>query len=222
MKILVATALLCLSSGHLRADDPPPSNAATAAKQKGFWARLAQAYYDDWHPTASTDAPKYRGYPMPESNPPYPFNVWPIGGTEWIGYPNATAYPLTTTLYGSKHWQWLKKANIQIYGWANAGMNLSTSTESVGGKYANSPASYNQIPNSIQLDQLTMYIERVPDTVQTDHFDWGFRFTGLYGLDYRFTTGDGYFSQQLLHVKPDGTLGNQYGADPVMAYLDFY
>jgi hypothetical protein len=202
----------------------PVGNAATAAKQKGFWARFAQAYYDDWHPsaTATADAPKYRGFPMPESNPPYPFNVWPIGGTEWIGYPNATNYPLTTALYGSQHWQWLKKANIQVYGWANAGMNLSTSTQSVGGKYANSPASYNQIPNSIQLDQLTLYIERVPDTIQTDHFDWGFRFTGLYGLDYRFTTADGYFSQQLLHVKPDGTLGNQYGADPVMVYLDLY
>jgi hypothetical protein len=199
-------------------------NAAVATTQKGFWARLAQAYYDDWHPPAGStvDAPKYRGDPMPESNPPYPFNVWPIGGTVWIGYPNATNYPLTTALYGSQHWQWLKKSNIQIYGWANAGMNLSTSTESQGGKYANAPAAYNQIPNSIQLDQLTMYIERVPDTVQTDHFDWGFRFTALYGLDYRFTTADGYFSQQLLHEKPDGTLGNQYGADPVMFYLDFY
>jgi hypothetical protein len=200
----------------------PSGNAATAATQKGFWARLFQAYHDDWHPSAASEAPKYRGFPMPESSPPYPFNVWPIGGTEWIGYPNATSYPLTTALYGSKHWQWLKEANIQIYGWANAGMNLSTSNQSVGGKYANSPASYNQIPNSIQLDQLTLYIERVPDTVQTDHFDWGFRFTGLYGLDYRFTTADGYFSQQLLHIKPDGTLGNQYGADPVMVYLDFY
>src|SRR5271156_4273643 len=200
--------------------DAASANAVTAVAQKGFWARLAQAYYDDWHPAATSEAPKYRGYPMPESNPPYPFSEWPIGGTVTIGYPNATSYPLTAALYGSRHWEWLKKANIQIYGWANAGMNLSTSTESQGGKYANAPAGYNQIPNSIQLDQLTVYVERVPDTVQTDHFDWGFRFTGLYGLDYRFTTADGYFSQQLLHYKKDGTLGNQYGADPVMFYLD--
>lgn len=200
----------------------PSGNAAAATQQKGFWARFFQAYYDDWHPTANTEAPKYRGDPMPESSPPFPFNVWPIGGTVWIGYPNATNYPLTTAIYGGKHGQWWKRHNIQIYGWANAGMNLSTSTEAKGGKYANSPASYNQIPNSIQLDQLTLYIERVPDTIQTDHFDWGFRFTGLYGLDYRFTTADGYFSQQLLHIKPDGTLGNQYGADPVMVYLDLY
>ena len=263
--VVLASALLCVSSPNLRAEDPPDSgsvttapaensgntaaaedgqaapeqidpssagsgsvtpseNAATAATQKGFWARLFQAYYEDWRPSASasTEAPKYRGDPMPESSPPYPFNVWPIGGTVWIGYPNATNYPLTTALYGSKHWQWLKKSNIQIYGWANAGMNFSTSNQSQGGKYANTPAAYNQIPNSVQLDQLTLYIERVPDTVQTDHFDWGFRFTGLYGMDYRFTTAQGYFSQQLLHTKPDGTLGNQYGADPVMVYLDFY
>jgi len=85
----------------------PSGNAAVATTQKGFWARLAQAYYDDWHPPAGStvDAPKYRGDPMPESNPPYPFNVWPIGGTVWIGYPNATNYPLTTALYGSKHWE---------------------------------------------------------------------------------------------------------------------
>jgi hypothetical protein len=34
--------------------------------------------------------------------------------------------------------------------------------------------------------------------VQNDHFDWGFRVTQLYGVDYRFTTANGYFSQQLL------------------------
>jgi len=39
-----------------------------------------------------------------------------------------------------------------------------------------------------------VYVKRVPDTVQTDHWDWGFRLTNLYGLDYRFTTAKGYFS----------------------------
>ncbi len=82
--------------------------------------------------------------------------------------------------------------------------------------------AYNQIPNSIQLNQLTLYFERTPDTIQTDHFDWGFRLTNLYGLDYRFTTAEGYFSHQLLHYKADGTLGNQYGYDPVMFYIDLY
>ena len=212
-------------------DQQPPAPAAVplaktdskdAKKPAGFFSRLAKAYYDDWHPGPDGDASKYRGYPPPESNPPYPFAVWPIGGTPWIGYNNATSYPLTTALQNGPNGDWWKKWNIQIYGWANAGFNFSTSTQAVGGKYANSPMGYNQIPNSIQLDQLTLYIERTPDTVQTDHFDWGFRLTNLYGLDYRFTTADGYFSQQLLHQKPDGTLGNQYGYDPVMFYIDLY
>ena len=71
-----------------------------------------------------------------------------------------------------------RPADIQIYGWANTGFNVSTSDH---GKFANAPAAYAQVPDSIQLDQLTLYVEKVPDTIQTDHFDWGFRFTDLYG-----------------------------------------
>jgi hypothetical protein len=55
-------------------------------------------------------------------------------------------------------------------------------------------------PNSLQLEQAAIYVERAPDTVQNDRFDWGFRITQLYGLDYRFTTASGYFSQQLLDL----------------------
>jgi hypothetical protein len=146
--------------------------------------------------------------------------VWPIGGTPWIGYPGATAYPLTVALQTGKHGDRWKKANIQLYGWFDVGMNLSTSHD---GPYANAPAAYAQVPNTLLLNQATFYIERVPDTVQTDHFDWGFRLTNLYGFDYRFTTAEGYFSQQLLNnPQPNGTIGNKYGYDPVMAYVDLY
>ena len=185
-----------------------------------FFRRLAKAYWDDWHPTASAADPAFRGYPMPVSNPPFPFQVWPMGGTVWIGYPNATAYPLTTAIYGGEKPSWLKKENIQMYGWLDLGMNASTSHN---GTYANAPAAYPQVANSVTLDQATFYIERVPDTVQRDHVDWGFRFTNLYGFDYRFTTATGYFSQQLLNnPKADGTIGNKYGYDPVMMYFDLY
>jgi len=195
---------------------------------KSFWKRFGQAYLDDWHPApAAVSAPPapgaepaYRGYPPPVSNPPYPFAVWPIGGTPWIGYNNATQYPLTTALQTGPHGDWWKKANIQIYGWADVGMNLSTSSAR---PYGNLPAAYAEAPNIFQLDQLTLYIERTPDTIQTDHFDWGFRLTNLYGLDYRFTTAEGYFSQQLLNSpQKNGSIGNKYGYDPVMAYLDLY
>jgi len=212
------------------ARDGAVSKNVSAATKPGFFKRLAMAYATDWHPAASAapDAagtapnaePTYRGYPPPVSNPPFPFNVWPIGGTPWIGYPNATQYPLTTALQTGPHGDWWKKANVQIYGWADVGMNISTSHDR---PYGNLPAAYAEIPNSIQLDQLTLYIERVPDTIQTDHFDWGFRLTNLYGLDYRFTTAQGYFSQQLLNnPKADGSIGNKYGYDPVMAYVDLY
>jgi hypothetical protein len=194
---------------------------SSGSKGGNFFGRFARAYWDDWHPSPSSgpEAP-YRGYPAPISSPPFPFGVWPIGGAVWIGYPNATSYPLTQTIYGSKHGDWLKKANIQLYGWVDVGMNISTSHD---GTYANAPAAYPQVANTFTLDQYTFYIERVPDTVQTDHFDWGFRLTNLYGFDYRFTTANGYFSQQLLNnPKPDGTIGNKYGYDPVMAYVDLY
>ena len=65
-------------------------------------------------------------------------------------------------------------------------------------------------------DQQVMYIELLPDTVQTDHFDYGYRLASLCGQDYRYTTSKGIFSQQLL-------LNNhEYGYDPVMFYVDLY
>jgi hypothetical protein len=209
-------------------DQQPPNQGSPAPSTPappilGFWQRLAKAYADDWHPSpaaANAPDPPYRGYPAPVSNPPYPFAVWPIGGTVWIGYPNATSYPLTTALQTGPHGDWWKKANVQVYGWVDVGFNISSSTK---GPYANAPAGYPQIANSLVLDQATLYFERVPDTVQRDHFDWGFRLTNLYGFDYRFTTADGYFSQQLLNnPKANGSIGNKYGYDPVMAYVDLY
>ena len=193
---------------------------AAVASNRSFIRRFIQAYADDWKGTSGGADAQSRGYPAPVTNPPFPFAVWPMGGTPWIGYPNSTSYPLTTALLTGKHGDWWKKANVQVYGWLDAGANLSTSHD---GPYANAPAAYNQVANTVTLDQATLYIERVPDTVQTDHFDWGFRLTNLYGFDYRFTTAEGYFSQQLLNnPKPNGTIGNEYGYDPVMAYVDLY
>jgi hypothetical protein len=59
-------------------------------------------------------------------------------------------------------------------------------------------------------------VERVPDEFQTDHVDWGFRISGVYGLDYRFMISRGLFSHQLLSEN------NYYGFDMPMVYLDLY
>ena len=48
----------------------------------------------------------------------------------------------------------------------------------------------------MQVDQVALYFERTPDEIQRDHFDWGFRFTGLYGTDYKYTFTNGIFSNQ--------------------------
>ena len=138
-----------------------------------------------------------------------------------IGQSWTQAGPLMTALWEGPHGDAWKKSKIQIYGWLNVGGNFSTSKSGVNpsaGKYENFPTAYDEVPNAIEPDQEVLYIEREPDTVQTDHFDWGFRLSGLWGLDYRFTTAKGYFSQQLLGHPP----GKEYGFDPVMMYLDLY
>ena len=144
----------------------------------------------------------------------------------WIGYPWTQASPLMTAIWEGPHGEWWKKSGVQVYGWLNFGGNWSTSnsastplcgTPAIPGvqpaqpcKFGNSPASYDEVPNSVQPDQEVLYIEREPDTVQTDHFDWGFRISNLWGLHYRFTTASGAFSQQLLKKN------KEYGDDPVM------
>src|SRR5271166_2451017 len=58
--------------------------------------------------------------------------------------------------------------------------------------------------------------KRQPDTVQTDHVDWGFRSTLIYGIDYRYMTAGGWFSDQLLKHN------ELYGWDPTEQYFDVY
>jgi hypothetical protein len=99
---------------------------------------------------------------------------------------------------------------VRAYGWLDPGVEESTS------KYSNYPLTYDDVPNRVQMDQAVQRFELQPDTVQTDHDDWGFRITGLYGVDYRWTTQQGVLSNQLL-------LRNQTnGFDPVEAYGILY
>src|SRR5208337_4211418 len=206
------------------AKEPAGGTDATATSEStlhgSFLSRLGQAYMQDWKGTAASGPEaKYRGYPPPVTDPPFPFTIWPYGGSVTIGYPWTQSGPLMQAIWSGKNGEAWKKTGVQIYGWVNGGFNVSTSTN---GHYGNGPTAYDVVPNSIQPDQEVLYIERQPDTVQTDHFDWGFRVASLYGIDYRFTTAKGWFSHQLLHTNPNGTIGYQYGYDPVMVYLDLY
>ena len=108
--------------------------------------------------------------------------------------------------------QWMNDNHIQIYGWINAGGNLSTNTVRGG----NAPAAYDYNPNTVQLDQAVVYFERLPDTVQKDHIDWGFRLAPIYGENYRYTTAYGLWSYQLLNQNKN------YGYDLPMAYGEVF
>jgi Putative beta-barrel porin-2, OmpL-like. bbp2 len=181
---------------------------------EGFFSRFGIAYWQDWTGTlpSQPDAPS-RGFPPPAGNPPFPFDYWPYGGSPTIGAPNSAWSPLMAALYGGPGGDAWKASGIRIHGWLNAGFNLSSSGQ---GGLANAPAAYYAVSNTWQLDQFTLYVERTPDTVQTDHFDWGFRLAQLVGFDYRYTTMKGIFSQQLLSAN------NHLGYDPVMFYVDLY
>ena len=76
--------------------------------------------------------------------------------------------------------------------------------------------AYDVRPDQPELDQVVVYLERLADEYQTDHIDWGFRISALYGLDYRYTISRGLFSSQLLKYN------EYYGYDMPMVYLELY
>ena len=191
-----------------------PAAVPATPPDNGFFHRLGRAYVADWGgngPGTALPQATRRGTPAPIMSPPYPASDWPIGGTPTIGVPDGQTYPLMQAINQNK-------GQFKMYGWVEVGANGSTNNQSNASKGipANFPSAYDEFSNQIQLDQLALYLERYPNTAQHDHFDWGYRVTGLYGVDYRFTTAKGMLSQQLL-VK-----NAEYGFDPVMVYLDFY
>ena len=112
---------------------PSSEGPVTNVAPGGFWKRFARAYVDDWHDKGvGGPEPKYRGYPAPESNPPFPFTVWPYGGSPVIGQPNTMLPPLMAALANGPHGEWWQASKIQIYGWIDLGFNVSSSNKQIG------------------------------------------------------------------------------------------
>ncbi|HEV3042015.1 MAG TPA: outer membrane beta-barrel protein [Candidatus Angelobacter sp.] len=172
-------------------------------REGGFLERLIKAYQDDWKGGPSGPEPARRIPPAPLDSPPFPNADWPYGGAPDIGAPDTNVYPLMQALNRAS-------SKIKVYGWVEPSVNVSTSRHTLF------PAGYNILSNTAVLDQGVIYIERLVDTVQTDHVDVGFHLTGFYGVDYRFTTAKGWLSQQLLKYN------RQYGFDPMLEYADIY
>jgi hypothetical protein len=166
--------------------------------------RLVNYYRLEWsHDTAPAD-PKAlpsarKGWPTtPQTAPPFPFTEWPYGGTQNLGVTRANSVdsPFMAAIANTALGQVMAAGNMQIYGWVNVGGNISSNGTRPGGNF---PISYMYTPNTAQLDQAVIYYERVPDTVQSDHVDWGFRLSAIYGENYRYTTAYGLASYQLLN-----------------------
>ena len=232
----VSLAAIGLVNGAHAADAYLPTKAANGCANGGdpyknyscldaylgtdFMSRFINYYRLEWgHDAAPSDpkAPPSRraDWPAtPQSTPPMPFTEWPYGGSTSIGVtrPGSIDSPLMAALGNTAAGQWLNDAHIQVYGWINAGGNLSTNTVRGG----NAPAAYDYNPNTVQLDQAVLYIERLPDTVQKDHIDWGFRLAPIFGENYRYTTAYGLWSNQLLNQNKN------YGYDLPMAYGEVF
>ncbi|MBV8605506.1 MAG: outer membrane beta-barrel protein [Pelomonas sp.] len=187
----------------------------------GFWHRIASYYQLEMGQSGSPadpNAPAARRDDFPpaaQSTSPMPFTEWPYGGTTSLGVtrPNSVDSPLMTALADTGLGKWMGDHDLQLYGWVNVGGNLSTSTVKPGG---NAPAAYLYTPNTVQLDQAVLYLDRFPDTVQKDHIDWGLRLSAIYGVDYRYTTAYGIESNQLL--KNNKTMGYDFP----MVYGELY
>jgi hypothetical protein len=183
--------------------------------------RMFRYYQLEWGqsgPPADPTAPASRidGWPRtPATIPPMAYTEWPTGALTSIGVsqPNAVDSPFMVAIANTTFGQWLQDNHQQIYGWINGGFNISSNTTQPAG---NGPIGYAYTPNTAQLDQAVIYLERLPDTVQTDHFDWGQRLSVIYGENYRYTNSYGIASYQF------NGKNNINGYDFPMEYVDLY
>jgi len=186
---------------------------------QNFFDRLFNAYAEDFNPQAAADAPATATaspacLTPPLESPPFPSGDFPYGGNPGMCQDGtAVRGPLMKALGPTSFGKFLDDNKISIYGWVAPSINVSSSGKVKGG---NAPAAYYYDANRGLFDQGTFYIERLPDTTQTDHVDYGFRITNIYGSDYRYTTMYGLSSNSYL------AKNHQNGWDIPMAYVDLY
>ncbi len=210
-----------------------PTPAVATKASVPFWKRLGEAFHEQLGapaytpPDPNAPPPPRRGLPAPFDAPPFPDGEWQLGGTETIGDPMTLGVsPLMQALYDGPHGQSWKDSGVHFYGWLDFSGNLSTSDKSnpsspgpggnAGAPGANFPLAYDQRPNRMELNQAVLYVERTADEFQTDHIDWGFRVSAVYGLDYSYMISKGLFASQILRDH------HWYGYDMPMMYGTIY
>jgi len=97
-----------------------------------------------------------------------------------------------------------------VYGWVEPSFNVSSAANS------NLPTGFLIYPNQVEMNQLAIAMQKSADTKQNTHNDVGFKIVNWWGGDYRFSTMQGIFSQQLYQENL------QYGFDMPEAYVELY
>ena len=202
-----------------------------------WWQRLNEAFAEQSAtqcfvpptptPVPSKDAKAVAPAPVrrigapPFDGPPYPDADWQIGGgPNVVGDPGAlrdAPWPLMQAIYDGPSGKAWYDSRIQFYGWVTVSGNMSTSHNTGPSQETNFPEVYDERGNRVENEQDVLYIERMADQDQTDHIDWGFRISLLYGLDYRFMASRGYINDQNLFK------ANKFqGFDTPMVYFNLY
>lgn len=84
-----------------------------------------------------------------------------------------------------------EESKLRLYAYANPSYNKSQA------QLNNSPVGFQIVANSLELSGLSLSLEKPLSFHKTDTAELGFKLTNLYGLDARYTTMDGIFSNQL-------------------------
>src|ERR1700693_4420801 len=151
-------------------EEQAKAEVAARKLKEPFWKRFDEAMLEQLGAPAytppepgSTPTPR-RIPPTPFDSPPYPSSDWQIGGSQIIGDPGELApYPLMQAIYDGPGGDAWKKSKIQIYGWVNFSGNISTSHPSQTSENGNFPLIYDERPNRMELNQIVVYLERLPD-----------------------------------------------------------
>src|SRR5271154_7458102 len=103
----------------------------------GVLERFFNYYRLEWGesgPPTDPNAPPGRRAtwdPAPQTTPPMPFTDWPYGGTTLLGANRTGSVdsPLMVAIANTDVGKWLQETGIQIYGWLDAGGNVSNMTD---------------------------------------------------------------------------------------------
>lgn len=155
----IGLSISCASAQNTSPAALPDNPSPQPAKARSFFQRFIQFYREDCHSTApQAPPPPRRGLPSPLESPPFPNADWSYGGSPVLGEPDTNSYPLMTAWNGAR-------SRTKVYGWVEPTVNFGTST------HRNYPETNDIYSNRLEMNQLIVYVERVPDSVQREHVD---------------------------------------------------